>query len=147
MPAGRPSDYSPELAERICNLLIEGNSLRAIEDMDGMPSKTAILRWVSKHPEFRDQYARAIEARTDAHADEILAIADDGHNDWMEKHFGDDVKWVENGEAIRRSQLRIDSRKWLMSKLAPKKYGDKLLHGGDPSNPVKMTFEWLKPSE
>jgi hypothetical protein len=147
MPGGRPSDYSPELAETICNLLIEGNSLRAIEDMDGMPSKTAILRWVSKHPEFRDQYARALEARTDAHADEILAIADDGHNDWMEKHFGDDVKWVENGEAIRRSQLRIDSRKWLMSKLAPKKYGDKLLHGGDPSNPVKMTFEWLKPSE
>jgi hypothetical protein len=147
MPGGRPSDYSPELAETICNLLIEGNSLRAIEDMDGMPSKTAILRWVSKHPEFRDQYARALEARTDAHADEILAIADDGHNDWMQKQFGDDVKWVENGEAIRRSQLRIDSRKWLMSKLAPKKYGDKLLHGGDPSNPVKMTFEWLKPSE
>jgi hypothetical protein len=147
MPGGRPSDYSPELVETICNLLIEGNSLRAIEDMDGMPSKTAILRWVSKHPEFRDQYARALEARTDAHADEILAIADDGHNDWMQKQFGDDVKWVENGEAIRRSQLRIDSRKWLMSKLAPKKYGDKLLHGGDPSNPVKMTFEWLKPSE
>jgi hypothetical protein len=147
MPGGRPSDYSPELAETICNLLIEGNSLRAIEDMDGMPSKTAILRWVAKHPEFRDQYARALEARTDAHADEILAIADDGHNDWMQKQFGDDVKWVENGEAIRRSQLRIDSRKWLMSKLAPKKYGDKLLHGGDPSNPVKMTFEWLKPSE
>jgi hypothetical protein len=147
MPGGRPSDYSPELVETICNLLIEGNSLRAIEDMDGMPSKTAILRWVSKHPEFRDQYARALEARTDAHADEILAIADDGHNDWMQKQFGDDVKWVENGEAIRRSQLRIDARKWLMSKLAPKKYGDKLLHGGDPSNPVKMTFEWLKPSE
>jgi hypothetical protein len=147
MPGGRPSDYSPELAETICNLLIEGNSLRAIEDMDGMPSKTAILRWVAKHPEFRDQYARALEARTDAHADEILAIADDGHNDWMQKQFGDDVKWIENGEAIRRSQLRIDSRKWLMSKLAPKKYGDKLLHGGDPSNPVKMTFEWLKPSE
>jgi hypothetical protein len=126
MPGGRPSDYSPELAETICNLLIEGNSLRAIEDMDGMPSKTAILRWVAKHPEFRDQYARALEARTDAHADEILAIADDGHNDWMQKQFGDDVKWVENGEAIRRSQLRIDARKWLMSKLAPKKYGEKV---------------------
>jgi hypothetical protein len=123
---GRPSSYSPELAEAICNLIVEGNSLRAIEDIDGMPSKTSILRWAAKNTEFRDQYARACEARTDAHADEILAIADDGQNDWMQKNHGENLVWVENGEALRRSQLRIDARKWLMSKMAPKKYGEKV---------------------
>lgn len=130
---GRPSDYSQELADSICNLIIEGNSLRAIEVVDGMPSKTTILRWVAKNAEFRDHYARACEARTDAHADEILAIADDSVNDWMER----DGRTFENGEAIRRSQIRIDARKWLMSKMAPKKYGDKITQeqtgsGGGP---------------
>jgi hypothetical protein len=94
--------------------------------MDGMPGKSTIFRWLAKHVEFRDQYARACEARTEAHADEILAIADDGSNDWMQKNHGESIVWVENGEALRRSQLRIDSRKWLMSKLSPKKYGDKI---------------------
>jgi len=133
----RPSDYGPEIAEAICDLIIEGKSLRTIEDLDGMPSKTSIMRWLAKYPEFRDQYARACEARTDAHAEEIIAIADDGANDWMQRHHGDDVRWVENGEAIRRSQLRIDARKWLMGKHAPKKYGEKTVHSGDPDNPVK----------
>jgi hypothetical protein len=135
---GRHSDYTPEMADRICDLIIEGNSLRVIEDTEGMPSKTTILRWVAKHPEFRDQYARACEARTEAHADEILAIADDGSNDWMQKNHGENIVWVENGEAIRRSQLRIDSRKWLMSKLSPKKYGDKITqeHSGPNGAPI-----------
>jgi hypothetical protein len=123
---GRHSDYTPELADQICDLISQGNSLRQIEDMEGMPGKSTIFRWLGKHAEFRDQYARACEVRTEAHADEILAIADDGSNDWMQKNHGESIVWVENGEAIRRSQLRIDSRKWLMSKLAPKKYGDKI---------------------
>jgi hypothetical protein len=131
MPAGRPSDYSAETAESVCALIMEGNSLRDIQDMDGMPSKTTVLRWVHRYPEFRDQYARALEFRSEAHAEEILEIADDGRNDWMERKFGDDVRWVENGEAIRRSQLRIDARKWLMGKHAAKKYGDKITHEGE----------------
>ncbi len=103
-----------------------------------MPGKSTIFRWLAKHAEFRDQYARACEARTEAHADEILAIADDGSNDWMQKNHGDTIVWVENGEAIRRSQLRIDSRKWLMSKLSPKKYGDKVTqeHSGPNGGPI-----------
>lgn len=142
---GRPSDFTAEIADRICDLITEGNSLRAIEDMDGMPSKTTILRWVAKHPEFRDQYARACEARTDAHADEIIAIADDGHNDWMLKNHGENVAWVENGEALRRSQLRIDARKWLMSKMAPKKYGDRITQ--EQTGYHKVEYSWKQSSE
>src|SRR3546814_8525986 len=47
-------------------------------------------------------------------------------NDWMLRKVGEEEKWVENGEAIRRSQLRIDARKWMAGKLKPKKYGEKL---------------------
>lgn len=73
-------------------------------------------------------YAHAREAQAATLFDEILDIADDARNDWMEKRSaeGEQVGWQENGEAIRRSQLRIDARKWVAGKLRPKKYGDKL---------------------
>jgi hypothetical protein len=60
--------------------------------------------------------------------EEILDIADDGSNDWMEKldKDGKSVGWAVNGEAVQRSKLRVDARKWIASKLKPKKYGDKL---------------------
>lgn len=133
MMLGRPPDYNTEIAETVCALIMEGNSLRAIQDMPGMPTKTTILRWVHRYPDFRDQYARALEFRSEAHAEEILEIADDGTNDWMQQTRGDDVRWIENGEAIRRSQLRIEARKWLMGKHAAKKYGDKqtVAHTGE----------------
>ncbi len=72
-------------------------------------------------------YTHARDAQADALFDETLEIADDGRNDWMERHNeeGEAIGWRENGEAIRRSQLRIDTRKWIAAKLRPKKYGDK----------------------
>lgn len=105
-----------------------------------MPSKSAILKWLTEHPEFVDQYARAREAQADHFAEEILEIADDASNDWMErKGEGDESGgWALNGEHIQRSRLRVDSRKWLMSKMAPKKYGDKLALAGDEDNPIRI---------
>ena len=140
MSGGRPTTYSPEVTAAICERITEGQSLRTICADDDMPAKSTVLLWLQKHKEFSDQYARACEARTDAHAEEIIAIADDGANDWMQKHHGDDVRWVENGEAIRRSQLRIDARKWLMGKHAPKKYGDKIQQelSGPDGKPVEI---------
>lgn len=124
--AGRHSLYTPEMVERVCLLIAQGNSTRVIGGMEGLPSDCTIMVWLQKYPDFQEQYARACAIRSDAHAEEMLAIADDGSNDWMQKNHGENVAWVENGEAIRRSQLRIDTRKWLMSKFAAKKYGDKL---------------------
>jgi hypothetical protein len=126
MPAGRPSDYTPELAGAICDRLAEGESLRSICDSEGMPNKKTVLRWLRIHEEFRAQYAQARELQAEGMADEIVDIADDGHNDWMKRNYGDDERWVENGEAIRRSALRIDARKWVAAKLLPKKYGDRV---------------------
>ena len=123
---GRPSDYSLELAALICERLGNGESLRTIGCDDIMPSQGTIYRWLAQHDEFREMYVRARETQADTLADEILDIADNSANDWMEKHGdqGENVGWRENGEAINRSKLRIDSRKWLAAKLQPRKYGD-----------------------
>lgn len=134
MAGGRPTDYTPEIAEAICLRLAEGESLRSVCSDEGMPSKQTALRWLTKHEEFRAQYVRAKEQGAEALAEEMFDIADDGANDWMERHNseGEAIGWQLNGEHVRRSQLRIDTRKWYLSKIMPKKYGDKqqLEHSG-----------------
>jgi hypothetical protein len=146
MPAGRPTDYTPELGSDICGLIIEGYTLRQVAAKDGMPTKAAICRWLAKHEEFRDLYARAREFQAEHMADETLEIADDATNDWMvrEGKSGDDTVFAINGEHVQRSRLRVDTRKWLMSKLAPKKYGDKITQEHDVTD---KAAEALKPSE
>lgn len=135
---GRPTTFSNETADAICERIADGESLRSICDDDGMPDKATVFRWLSSpdHVDFRDQYALARETQADSLFDDILLIADDGRNDWMERKDKDDANmgWRENGEALRRSQLRVDSRKWMAARLQPKKYGDKVtsvLEGGD----------------
>jgi len=129
MPAGRPTDYSPDLADRICAAIADGDSLRTVCLADDMPDKSTVFRWLRLYPEFRDQYARAKDDSTDAIFDELLDIADDGINDYMWVQYGKDVEngaWKENKEVTNRSRLRVDTRKWLMSKMKPKKYGEKV---------------------
>lgn len=123
---GRPSTFTQETADTICTRLAEGESLRTICRDEAMPAQSTVFRWLSENTAFQEQYTRAREAQADAIADEILEISDDGSNDWMLKNSPGNTGWVENGEAIRRSQLRIDARKWLAGKMKPKKYGDKL---------------------
>jgi len=128
MPTGRPTDYNEEVTDIICQRLANGESLKAICDDDDMPSQTSVFKWLGRYETFAEKYARAREAQADALFDEILSIADDGRNDWMVRKDREDenIGWRENGEAMRRSQLRIDARKWMASKLKPKKYGDKM---------------------
>jgi hypothetical protein len=137
---GRPSDYSQETVDRICERIADGESLRSICVDEDMPDKATVFRWLAAHDSFRDQYSRARETQAETIFDEMLDIADDGSNDWMERKNsdGENIGWQENGEAIRRSQLRIAARQWMLGKMAPKKYGDKvtnILEGGD--RPIK----------
>jgi hypothetical protein len=124
----RPSEYSDELADRICEQLADGVSLRTVCLAEGMPDKSTVFRWIRTNSQFRDQYARAKDESADAMIEEITDIADDGTNDWMQRQGGDGTPlgWVVNGEHIQRSRVRIDTRKWIASKLKPKKYGDKV---------------------
>jgi len=135
---GRPTDFTQDLADTICERIADGESLRAICSEPEMPNKATVFRWLGKDPAFSDQYARARDEQAETLFDEILDIADDGRNDWMEKHASDGSVggWIENGEAIRRSVMRIDARKWMAGKLKPKKYSEKMVLAGDADNPV-----------
>lgn len=128
-PNGRPSLYSPELATAICERIASGESLKSVCRDEGMPNHVTVLRWALTIPEFSNQYKQARDMQAEVLADELLDIADDGQNDWMEKHDQNGVMigWRENGEAIRRSQLRIETRKWVAAKLLPKRWGEKTI--------------------
>lgn len=112
--------FDQDTADRICERLVNGESLRKICLSDDMPHAATVCRWLGDNEAFREQYAHARDAQADTLADEILDIADDGSNDFM----GEDEKY--NGDAVQRSKLRVDARKWLASKLKPKKYGEKI---------------------
>jgi hypothetical protein len=113
-----------EICERIAN----GESLRGICAGEGMPSAPLVMKWLANDEDgaLREQYARAREAQADHIFDEILEIADDGKNDWMEKNGEESVGYALNGEHVQRSKLRIDARKWMAGKMRPKVYGDKI---------------------
>lgn len=104
---GRPTDYNEEVATKICELIADGNSVRTICAMEGMPSRASIILWLTKHEEFSVQYARACAVRQEEKFDEIRDIA-------------------ANTEDVQRARLLVDVVKWQLSKEAPKKYGDKL---------------------
>ena len=134
---GRPSTYDAETALRICAELARGRPLvRIVEDVG--VSVPSVYRWLDAHPEFREAYARAREDQADTLADEIIQISDDASNDSATDEDGNPVT---NHENIQRSKLRVDTRKWVASKLRPKKYGDKqqLEHSGPDGKPLNLT--------
>ena len=151
---GAPSLYSPELAATICSHIAEGASLRQIAAMDGMPAMSTIMSWLDgRQPAFVEQYARAREAQADKMAEDILAIADEECTTVRsDKHGSKDEDGAGNTEvlfdatAVARNRLRVDARKWLASKMAPKKYGDKIqaevsgavTHLFDPEQAMRM---------
>ena len=110
-PVGRPTTYSQETADKICELIARGMSLRAICASADMPAGGTVHRWLAEHQDFQDQHARAREEQADGVADEFIDMADSVA--------------PETGE-VAKAKLQIDARKWKAAKLAPKKYGEKL---------------------
>lgn len=104
------------------------------------PSQALVLKEVLADVDFREQYMRARETQADVLAEEIVEIADDGRNDWMEINDPDNPGYKFNGEHSARSRLRVDARKWFASKVAPKKYGDKIeaTHQGPGGGPIAI---------
>jgi hypothetical protein len=115
---GRPTDYTPEIAREIADRMIDGNSMRAVCRQDDMPDEGTVYRWISRHPEFRALYAHARELQALRWAEEVLTIADDKTLDPQDR------------------RIRVDTRKWLLSKVLPKVYGDKVTVAGDPKAPI-----------
>jgi hypothetical protein len=137
---GRPSSYTLEIGDIICERLAEGESLRSICRDDAMPSQSMVFRWLAADEMFREQYARAREAQADAIFDEILFIADTPVQGVKTKTKEDGSVETQTGDMIEHRRLQVDARKWMAGKLRPKVYGDKLTNiheGGD--KPIEMS--------
>lgn len=131
-----------ELMTFICEkIATSSQSLKTILKDESYPSHATIYRWLAEPTELaqrlRDQYARAKEDQMDYLAEEMLEIADDSSKDTMQGEYGP----MENKEWVNRSKLRVDTRKWLASKLKAKKYGDKLDLSGEIKNTDGFTSE------
>ena len=120
--------------EYVCQEIEKGRALRNVLKDENMPSTSTFYQWLDNDEVKAKQYARATEVRADIIFDDILAIADENTNDTSINENGIEVV---NNDVIQRSRLRIDARKWVLSKLNPKKFGDKTIHSGDADNPIQ----------
>ena len=132
---GVHSTYTAEKADEFCKRLASGRTVRSICSDTDMPDTKTIYLWMQQNPDFLQQYVRAKEIHADAIADECFLIADTSDADTAFDEYGNPKP---NHEYIQRSKLRIDTRKWYLSKILPKKYGDKVEQTivGDKDKPV-----------
>lgn len=123
---GPPSSFSLEIADQICEHLIEGLSLRKIALLPGMPSRATVLRWLEESPEFEAKYARARESQADLMDDLILDTAAEA-----------------TAETSPADRVKIMAYQWRAERLKPKKYGNKLAHvgGGKEDPPIKLEHD------
>lgn len=132
MKRGRPTLYTDEIAKEICDRLAAGESLRAMcSEDDRLPHESTVRRWDVEDVEgFSTRYARARAFQADHYADRIV----DGALNATDAALG---------------RLHMDALKWAASKLAPKRYGDKVSHvGGDEGEPAikhSLTVEFVEP--
>lgn len=138
---GRPPLYTIELGQLICERIAAGEALIAICKEPDIPTMSTVFTWIEKFPEFAQSYARARDKRLQVMAEEIQAIADDSSGDLIEVvDKKGRTKTIVDQENIQRSKLRVDTRKWLLSKLAHKTYGDRtaLEHSGPGQGPLEI---------
>ena len=122
---GRPTDYSEELAREICESISVTSKglLRLCENNPHWPTYRTIRNWIRDNKSFFHLYAQAKLDQADLLVEECLDISDDSTNDTIIDDNGNsrcDSEWVQ------RSRLRVDTRKWVASKLAPKMYGERI---------------------
>ena len=132
--AGRKTEYDPAIAAEICTRISCGESLRQICMEDGMPVHSTVYLWLLQNKQFSDNYAKAREEQADTLADEIQAIADERPQEIV------DDKGISRTDSgwVTWQKNRIDARKWVASKLKPKKYGDRQIVAGDAESPLEV---------
>ena len=129
---GRPTKYSAEIAEQICEAIAGGSGLKTICDQDAMPSMRTVFNWLNvdaDHEEFLHMYEDARRQQQEYRADEIVKLSDGPEND------------------TNRARLMVDTRKWLMSKLMPRKYGDSTRIDGTLDITHHKEVSWDKPGD
>src|SRR3954454_3708303 len=129
MPAGRPSDYSMELANDICRQLTEGKSMLEICSRPEMPHVSNVYRWLQKHEGFRDRYVSAREQQAHTIADRAVAMALHGSTVITDPQV---------------AKVQLDAIKWTAARLAPRVYGHKadIAIGRNPDQSPAPVIRW-----
>lgn len=129
-PVGRPSSFTKEMGDLICDRMETGESLRSICKDDDFPHLGQVIKWLASNAniEFRLQYAHSRQVGLEVMADEVLNIAD------QEPVKTADGK-IDNA-GVQHQRLRVDTRKWILSKQLPKVYGDRTILAGDEDAPL-----------
>jgi len=117
---GRPTIYTDNLADEICDRIAAGESLRTICDDDTMPNRRTVMRWLDANPVFATKHARARKLQADVMDEKILAVADASTN-----------------ETAQADRVKIAAYQWRAARLDPKKYGDRTILAGDPEAPIE----------
>ncbi|HBD7397091.1 hypothetical protein [Legionella longbeachae] len=127
---GRPTKYNDKLAKEICDKIASSSkgTKKLCAEHPHWPSQDTLFTWLKAYPEFSEQYALAKVSQIELLVDEILEISDDASQD---QYVNEQGVLVSNPQAIYRARLKVDTRKWLASKLVPKVYGNKIDIGSD----------------
>lgn len=120
-PNHRPSLYSDNLADEIClRIATSSDGIHKIAKEFNICAWT-IFNWKHEHNYFSNNYTRAKELQAEFLKEQIISIADDSSGDEEVTEYGVRL----NREFVERSKLKVNTRQWLMGRLAPKEYGDK----------------------
>lgn len=135
-----------DIFDYVCKEIESGRALRNVLKDENMPSTSTFYQWLENNEDKAKQYARATEVRAEVIFDDILSIADQNESDTYINENGVEVV---NNDVIQRSRLRIDARKWVLSKLNPKKFGDKIQqeHSGDLTTTFINLGTGMNPNE
>jgi hypothetical protein len=134
--AGRPTLYTPELAEKICELMTMGNSIKSICALEDMPGETTLYRWLTNNTEFLEKYRAAREVQAESFFEEMIREATDRSGDY----FMDGNQPRPNAANVMRSKLIADNLKWVLARMNPKKYGAATELA--PSAPQQVSFSF-----
>lgn len=117
---GRPTIYTQELADRICEEIALGKSIRTVCLAAEMPGLSSIFKWIRENKEFSQQYAQATSERSECQHEDLLELGDEAIS------LAQSVNEKASGAVVQAVKLKADNMKWSMSKMKPKKYGDKI---------------------
>jgi hypothetical protein len=127
-----------EIVDFVCNEIAEGKSLRFVfNNNKDLPNRDTFFNWIDNDKEKSDQYARAMELRQEKIFEEILEIADTPKEGIKKKETDKGVE-ITTGDMIQHRRLQVDARKWMLGKMNPKKYGDKLETDNNHSGKIEI---------
>lgn len=122
----RPTVLTNRLRASMLANISSGMSVRKMCENRKFPTREMFYKWLREDDSFVNEYEIAVQSRADAIAEEILEIADDDSNDYKINELSEDDKLKIDQIKLARDKVKIDARKWIAAKMAPKKYGNNI---------------------